>query len=225
MFWTNYLLLVLPLLAPTASALSTARTWVKFYPHCPTPSPGSQVGDLDLDEQFAVGMNVHAGSCQAIPVPLAYAPAGRYVSVETDGFWLSPGETCRIALHELPGCVGEEALIQGDVQRWTTTTTTSAGVGSAGSALGECRERKLYGLSEIWMSMSCAKEEEEEEGGRKGGRKGKRKGSMVVHGPSINNMTMVTAFLNGTAPGAGNGTAPRRRLWQHTRRRLSLWGR
>ncbi|KAL4806643.1 hypothetical protein BDV18DRAFT_137926 [Aspergillus unguis] len=85
MHWTT--LALLPLLS-TASSLRTTRVTTKFTPDC---SPEAQIpGDLDLDEEFIVSLNVRPGVCQGVPVPL---PLGFFNEVDHISFEFEPLNT------------------------------------------------------------------------------------------------------------------------------------
>ncbi|KAL6235979.1 hypothetical protein BDW75DRAFT_126612 [Aspergillus navahoensis] len=79
MHWTSTIPILLPLLtfATPTTALRTTRILTKFTPACPNPS--SAPGDLDLAEEFTVGLNIRSGICQGVPVPL---PLGFYDEVD-----------------------------------------------------------------------------------------------------------------------------------------------
>ncbi|CBF88955.1 uncharacterized protein ANIA_10113 [Aspergillus nidulans FGSC A4] len=95
MHWTTAIPL-LPLLTLTTpvQALRTTRILTKFTPSCPDPS--IIPGDLDLAEEFTVGLNIRSGICQGVPVPL---PLGLYDEVDHVSFELVHTEQAHSPLH------------------------------------------------------------------------------------------------------------------------------
>ncbi|KAL4743280.1 hypothetical protein BDV11DRAFT_166403 [Aspergillus similis] len=75
-------------------ALRTTRILTKFTPSCPSPS--SIPSDLDLAEEFTVGLNIRLGICQGVPVPL---PLGFYDEVDHVSFELVYMEQTHLPLH------------------------------------------------------------------------------------------------------------------------------
>ncbi|KAL4815615.1 hypothetical protein BDW67DRAFT_185617 [Aspergillus spinulosporus] len=95
MHWTTAIP-ILPLLMLTnpIQALRTTRILTKFTPSCPNPS--SIPGDLDLAEEFTVGLNIRSGICQGVPVPL---PLGFYNEVDHVSFELIHMDQTHSPLH------------------------------------------------------------------------------------------------------------------------------
>ncbi|KAL4914050.1 hypothetical protein BDW62DRAFT_204988 [Aspergillus aurantiobrunneus] len=213
MYWTTTTLSLLSLLATTTQALQIPRIVTTFTPTC---HPDSQIpGDLDLNEEFSVSLNIRPGVCQGIPVPLSL---GFYNEVDhasvalkvDDRYTLARQaqtsrvaggagttseqahkslEICTVRLFERPGCF-DTPLIRHEF---------GAGIGGE----SHCVERnpRYFGLAEMFARVDCSDA-------------GRTHGNSTVFGGNSTNSTA-------GAGGNSTGTVPGR--WQQ--RRLSLVGR
>ncbi|KAE8375169.1 hypothetical protein BDV26DRAFT_295269 [Aspergillus bertholletiae] len=144
MHWVNILSLLALAHAPVTSALSAARIWASFSPHCLANDHTSYPDDpnLGLHEEFITAVDVVAGKCQEVPVPLRFAREVDHVSIDADIFWQDNLDQCDIAVYELPGCAATP-LIQTDIRY--------------GKALSECEERSFAVYTQIWVRLECEK--------------------------------------------------------------------
>ncbi|KAE8353630.1 hypothetical protein BDV28DRAFT_147873 [Aspergillus coremiiformis] len=144
MHWTNLLPLTLLANSSVTSALSAARVWANFSPQCPADDHSSYPDDPDLKlhEEFTTAVDVVAGKCQGVPVPLRYTLEVDHISIDAELFWQETLDQCSISVYELPGC-GEPPLIKKEVGN--------------GKVISECEERKFAAFTQVWVQLECEK--------------------------------------------------------------------
>ncbi|KAL2821282.1 hypothetical protein BDW59DRAFT_164313 [Aspergillus cavernicola] len=220
----HHFLLLPSILTPQTHAIKTIRIWTTFAPTCPTLHPGTHPADLNLNEQFSVGLTIRSGVCQPVPIPIPYV-AGRAVgraffsassgSGSGTGFdWgglkgkgdeEEEGEKCTVRLFEWGGCFGEP-LLEG-VMLMGSGSGGDGGDGLREEMRSECRVRERKFAGEVFVRVDCGQGDER-----------KQKESHALHTTSS---IAGGKYTNSTA--AGNSTVSRR--WQRQqRRRLSLLG-
>ncbi|KAL4984612.1 hypothetical protein BDW68DRAFT_193524 [Aspergillus falconensis] len=248
MHWTTAIPILLSLLAlanPT-TALRTTRILTKFTPSCPSPS--SIPGDLDLAEEFTVGLNIRSGICQGVPVPL---PLGFLDEVDHVSFELvhseqtnaplhyntatpspSPSPSAKLSLGARAGNNSNAPNLEvctvrlfekpgcGDFNKPLIQREFGVGAGIGGSSRCAKRSPEFVGLEEVFVRVDCT------DGSRPYPATGGIRGELQQTG---GNGTIAGAggkFTNstttiGTSTTSGTGAVLGR--WQ--RRRLSLLGR